>query len=363
MGPSERVRRRTGATVAARVGVLLFMVLVAVPIQLVAVPNETVAASVGGNADESDGAPLGDGGDVRLAQSRVAQPPSIGSWQGSDTQTRAATTAMTGGLLCRSKSGDVTKIFRLFHIMNLNGRDVGPFIPRMPMVGTSGCIHPKGTPPHVDPDLGYVERNCIPKYRRNPPPILVLDIEHWRVDEGVSEAERQISMDKFRRTIGLFRRGLPQTEIGLYRILPRRFHWIDASPRRKEKWRRVNERNRELADMLDVIFPSLYVKKEVEAIDDWLRYAEENIAEAAKYGKPVVPFIWGRYYDRTPSGKKSNPSVPYSDWHAQLEYLLDHPDVSGAIMWDWYANDWDRTRTTEYWRATEDFIREHCGAG
>ena len=39
-----------------------------------------------------------------------------------------------------------------------------------------------------------------------------------------------------------------------------------------------------------MIFPSLYTVYDDQG--HWLRFAEANMVEARRYGKPVIPFIW-----------------------------------------------------------------------
>lgn len=295
--------------------------------------------------------------EIELTQSQATDPPSLAGWR--DGRGRLVPAA-GGELTCRSAASGAGGAFRLYHAMNLRKQDSGPNIPRMPIAGSAKCLFPEGVRHDSPPDLRYIEQHCISRFRRDPPPILVLDIEKWRVDGGVSESRRRQSLENFRQTIALFRAELPTIQFGLYRMIPRRFAHPEASMRKKEAWKRANEANRELAEMVDVVFPSLYTLRSLEDPELWRRYAEANIEEAAQYGKPIMPFIWGRYYNRGDKDAKTNPSLPYDFWKMQLEYLLRHPDVEGAVMWDWSSADWDNLQRTEYWRATVDFLEEYC---
>ena len=80
---------------------------------------------------------------------------------------------------------------------------------------------------------------------------------------------------------------------------------------------------------------------------NWQVYAEENIAEAQKYGKPVYPYLSPSY--RALSAEP----LEYEFFRWQLEVI--RPLVDGVVIYEPQIFTGDHHVRQEWWRALEDF--------
>ncbi|HWL71732.1 MAG TPA: hypothetical protein VNS22_25595, partial [Geminicoccus sp.] len=101
--------------------------------------------------------------------------------------------------------------------------------------------------------------------------------------------------------------------------------------------------------------PSLYTITENR--DQWVTFAKANIAEARKYGKPVIPFVWPQYHD-TMLGKGTE-YLPIKFWELQLNTIYELSD--GIAIWGsvkkgggWDA--WDAKK--DWWGFTKNYAGE-----
>ncbi len=150
--------------------------------------------------------------------------------------------------------------------------------------------------------------------------ILVLDIEHWPVDiRYSSRAEVDASLAKLMNIVDWLKDERPELKVGFYGILPLRDYWVPVNYQSRLKttgwwrdtelakwtpaqvaWEGADDYLKPLAEKVDYIVPSLYTFYDDPA--SWQLYAEGNLAEAARYGKPVIPVLQPFYHDSTPSG-------------------------------------------------------------
>ena len=149
-------------------------------------------------------------------------------------------------------------------------------------------------------------------------------------------------------------------KFGFYMLLPIRNFLAPtmkaSQPDRWEKWMAQNEQMRRLAAEVDVVFPSLYTISENRA--DWITFAQANIAEARKYNKPVIPFIWPQYHD-TMLGLGTT-YLPVKYWELQLNAI--YPLSDGIAIWGSVKNGggwdaWDGSR--DWWGFTKDFASKY----
>lgn len=183
--------------------------------------------------------------------------------------------------------------------------------------------------------------------------ILVINIEHWPLDvRYYGEAAVEESIAKFKQIFDWVRDEEPEVKFGVYMLFPIRdyhspvryerynrlqqnerknfFHFSQAS-NQLAAWHAANDRMAELAAMVDYIFPSLYTFYEDQT--GWVDYARHNIAEAARYGKPVIPFLWPLYHGSAPANLARTP-IPQDFWELQLQTVRDL--ASGAVIWTEY---------------------------
>ncbi|KAM3097248.1 hypothetical protein ACKFKG_08535 [Phormidesmis sp. 146-35] len=188
----------------------------------------------------------------------------------------------------------------------------------------------------------------------------VVNIEHWPFDiRTASTADVQKTMQKIIQVIDWMKSERPSLKIGVYGFPPIRDYWVPLAKdaNRSTKWQAANEFLRPLTAKVDFIAPSLYTFYTDQ--DAWAAYARANIAEAQRFGKPVLPFLWPRYH-------MSNRLLAYSYipgdfWLKQLQTVRS-TGAQGAILWDW--NGFSRPASTalnpqdSWWQKTIKFIRQ-----
>jgi hypothetical protein len=188
---------------------------------------------------------------------------------------------------------------------------------------------------------------------------LVIDVENWKVDavrDGPSLADA--SMKRFIAALAAIRAVAPQLKLSIYAIPPLTNYWAPVSGERMEieNWQRANRFLAPLANALDFICPSLYTF--YDNVAGWQTFARANLAEARRYGKPVVPFIWPRYHESVPQHPNY---VDGAYWRTQLE-TIRREGADGVILWDWDGFSNPRTGNLDpslgWWQETERFARD-----
>jgi len=182
---------------------------------------------------------------------------------------------------------------------------------------------------------------------------LVLDIEAFNFGEGNWEyAQKQLIS-----AIEIYREELPHLRMGFYGVMPRRDYWNPVLYRNNpaneiykdnyKKWKKHNTLFRSerrdslsyksyqgLADYVDFISPSLYTF--YSDIPGQLLYMEENIKEARRYNKPIIPWLWTSYHD-------SNSALKYTylgSYYMQQQFdLVKEMEVEGVILLNWNVSD------------------------
>lgn len=202
------------------------------------------------------------------------------------------------------------------------------------------------------PDYNYI--STIADSARFSGSMICLDIEHWDLHD--------IDQQKITEHIGylgkiaqLIKAAHPQALVGYYGVLPIRNYYapIKNNPADLQQWHQKNSNLKELADRVDVIFPSLYTfKDDPEA---WQKYAIANIEQARQYNKPVIVYLWPQYH-----GSNKILGYKFVDgkfWRMQLETVYQHAD--GAVIWTpWgkHKTKWDGT--AEWVIETQKFAQE-----
>jgi len=199
-------------------------------------------------------------------------------------------------------------------------------------------------------DRKWIVENVLPKVAYNED-IVVVDIESWH---PILEIEKYISV------IEIFKEFRPETKFGYYGVLPYREYIgvINDRQLRTLGWKVRNSLMTPLAEVVDIVFPSLYTFS--SDYEDWEKYARENIAEAKKYGKPVFPFIWPKYYygsaERFTNGNiLKEEFVSGKFWKLQLE-TIESSGADGVVIWRGYREIW--LEDSPWWEETMNFVCE-----
>jgi hypothetical protein len=207
------------------------------------------------------------------------------------------------------------------------------------------------------PNVSHLQNKVVPTLLKENKQYVVIDIEHW---DPINEMDKLITVIRTLKQ-GVRAAGNTKMKFGFYMLLPIRDFLAPtmkaSQPDRWERWMTQNEQMRRLAAEVDVVFPSLYTVSENRA--DWITFAKANIAEARKYNKPVIPFIWPQYHD-TMLGPLATTYLPTRFWELQFNSIYDLSD--GIAIWGsvkagggWDA--WDGSR--EWWSFTKDFASKY----
>ncbi|QPD04787.1 MAG: hypothetical protein Nkreftii_002561 [Candidatus Nitrospira kreftii] len=182
----------------------------------------------------------------------------------------------------------------------------------------------------------------------------IFDIEVWKVGLDVNDKEAKASAEKYVTTLRKMRKHLPDRQLGYYGLPVHRELKASLSPRSSgiyQSWQRRNDLLQDLADELDVFYPSLYAFHNDP--DKWKIYAREHISEArrlARKGQKIIVFLWPEFHDRSRySGKR----IDYKFWKLQLETAFKYAD--GVFIWD---NDEFPFTDPAWLSASRDFIKD-----
>lgn len=183
---------------------------------------------------------------------------------------------------------------------------------------------------------------------------LVIDIEQWPLvgdPSGVAE-----SIAKYETVLRWFKIPIPALQIGLYGVVPIRDYWDSIQPTNSPRyaaWQKENDTLAPIAQLSDVLFPSVYTFYEDQ--NGWLQYAIAQIREARRYsgGKPVYVFLWPQYH---PSNKKlANGFLPGDYWRMELETARKYAD--GIVIWC-CSNGQTWHDDAPWWLETQAFLKE-----
>ncbi|MBQ0958348.1 hypothetical protein KAK06_05205 [Ideonella sp. 4Y11] len=187
---------------------------------------------------------------------------------------------------------------------------------------------------------------------------VVLDIESFNFT--VDDATAQRGVDALSGVLKAFRSAAPGRSFGFYGAIPVRDYWramkgIGSGP--YADWQAQNNRLRELARQVDIIFPSVYTFYEDRA--GWVRYATAQICEARRVSdKPVYIFIWNEYHDSNKTRQYTFLERDY--WRLELETAFRLAD--GVVMWGGYdmgarkPRVWDEQAA--WWEETKFFAQK-----
>jgi len=181
--------------------------------------------------------------------------------------------------------------------------------------------------------------------------MVCIDTEHWPVYNQPAEV-RQASIGKLITVADTLHATAPGLRLGYYALLPQRDYWapVGKDQARVQAWNEHNEKMRELAEHVDVVFPSLYTFYEDRA--GWVAYAEANIAEARRYGKRVYVFLWPWYHES--NKERAGQRIPADYWRLELDTCRRLAD--GVVIWTDPYSQWDPK--AGWWEQTRLFMAE-----
>ncbi len=188
--------------------------------------------------------------------------------------------------------------------------------------------------------------NTLPKL--NSP--VIIDIEHWHVRNEPDSVIRK-NIAKYEQVVDIFRDERPELFFGYYSLIPIRDYWapVGGDAERIAEWQEANANLTGLAEHVDAVFPSLYTFYEDR--EGWKTYAQANIEEARKYGKPVYPFLWFEYHDSNQELKGTQ--IPADYWRMQLDLCRELAD--GIVIWGGWQRVWNENAA--WWLETKKFLR------
>ena len=206
----------------------------------------------------------------------------------------------------------------------------------------------------------------------------VLDIEHWPTDVR-SEGEQAVrrTMDRLIEILDWIEDEAPDVEVGFYGIMPIRDYWtnrnlqkaqhrydtavangqgaghllemLQRAQAKHDQWQAANDFLRPLADRVDFIAPSLYTF--YDKPEAWQFYAERNLEQAGRYGKPVLPFLHSQLH----TSVDQTHTIDNDFWRLQLETVRDSDveQVEGLVLWRGFG---ELPADTPWWQETLDFL-------
>jgi hypothetical protein len=232
--------------------------------------------------------------------------------------------------------------------------DLAPYGLKDIVVAYESSLWPVGAN-RTNPDLNFIRNTYIPKIRKQNPDVIVIDIERWKLNANTTAADWNANINKLKQVISVFRQEMPTVKLGYYLLMPER-NWLASCgdprkiPTRTAQWHARNVKLQPLADVVDIIFPSLYAfYGDAKAMACWPKYAQENIAEARMYGKPVWAFIWMKYH-------VSRAWIPASFWRTQLDTVHAHAD--GLVIWSMANDSTAWSWSAPWWVETAKFLKE-----
>jgi len=186
------------------------------------------------------------------------------------------------------------------------------------------------------------------------PGIAVIDIENWPVTGDPMQVAS--SIQKYQRTIQLFKQFAPSLKVGYYGIAPIRNYWDAIGPRNAPKykaWQDANDKQAEVSKFADVIFPSLYTF--YNDPDKWRLFAEAQIREARRIapGKSVYAFLWPEFEHGSNDAAIGN-YLPGAYWRMELETARQIAD--GIVIWGGFHETWNEN--APWWMETKAFLKE-----
>lgn len=173
------------------------------------------------------------------------------------------------------------------------------------------------------------------------------------------DEESYPTVEEYIEAMSDFRKLKPGVTAGWYGELPIRDYnraILGRDDPQYKAWESENAAKFPMAPTVDVVFPSLYAF--YNDPDEWLIYAEENIYQASKYGKRVIPYLWPQYSN---VGDLDFQWIDADYWRIQIEYVLSQ--CGALVIWGGFDHfsdpivplEWDDN--APWWLVTKEYLQ------
>jgi hypothetical protein len=223
------------------------------------------------------------------------------------------------------------------------------------VVAYESSLWPSGAS-RTTPDLNHIRTKYIPKIKPLNPDVVIIDIETYKFTSSMTATEWTANINKLKSVISVFRQEMPTVKLGYYLIMPER-NWLAPCgdpakvASRTASWHQRNLKFQPLADVVDIIVPSLYTfYLDAKSVACWPTYAKANINEARTFGKPVWVFLWPKLHTNNTIW------LPRSLWRTELETVYAHAD--GLAIWSMARSTDTWSWSAPWWLETADFLKD-----
>jgi hypothetical protein len=188
----------------------------------------------------------------------------------------------------------------------------------------------------------------------------VLDLESWNFgDITETNASLQAKVTKYITVIDTIKTARPDLKFGYFGLLPQ-LSLLESSFNSDYTYEsfvldRMDLRydvTKELANHVDVLFPELYTYwPESQSYAYTSRVSTGIGIYAAKYNKPVIPFVWPAYMYVT--GLNGGEYLSDTYWALEFSTLWQNSKTSGIAIWS-QIKPWDETM--HWWQNVKQYI-------
>jgi hypothetical protein len=190
----------------------------------------------------------------------------------------------------------------------------------------------------------------------------VIDIESWNFGNSLETHDVTLAkVAKYITVIDAMKTARPDLKFGYFGLLPQLSllegtYTDDTNTTYQQKiLDRMNDRydvTKELANHVDVIFPELYTYWTEPNSYGYTSKVSTGISiYAAKYNKPVIPFVWPAYMPIT--GVTSGEYLSDTYWRLEFLTLWQNVHADGIAIWS-QTQTWDETRV--WWQIIKPYI-------
>ncbi len=194
---------------------------------------------------------------------------------------------------------------------------------------------------HSQPDKAKIQQVALTMPTDRP---VCVDIESW----SLSGSSLPATIAKYIQVADWIHQANPGVKMGFYSMLPIRNYWdAQNGPGNAgyDAWVQSNAMLEQVGARVDYIFPSVYTFYSDQL--GWQKYADANIQQARRYGKPVYSFLMTTYHDSNATLKGQ--LIPEDYWRRQINTTQTRGD--GTVIWGGWQMPWDAN--APWWLATK----------
>lgn len=223
---------------------------------------------------------------------------------------------------------------------------------------------------HIDMDTCRRVANDPEFWKGRESDMIVLDEEMLKQSDP-DLCRRDIVHDELIEALKIYREARPGQAIGYYARLPEHnfygplgnsgypewAHYKDYYAAWVEHNKYLNQNinnktlervNRGLSAQVDRVFPSCYCNLAISTLPDFIKWwkivIDGNVEEAAKYNKPIYPYLSPQFNGRLHEG-----FLPKGMFGEILEHTLSNPLVDGVVIYQTVPNQTPFDATADWW--------------